>query len=87
MKTTIVSAANAPFFPLLSDLLLSIEACRPDHELDVCILDVGLTPEQRHQLLTGAAGVRVGAEECAGDPMPDCACLAGEATPGDQDAG
>lgn len=65
MKTTLVSAANADFFPLLSELLASIDHCRPDEGdlrgggIDVCILDVGLTGEQRSLLATGATGCRV----------------------------
>jgi hypothetical protein len=50
MKTTIISGADATFFDLLFDLVRSIRACPESAEVDLCILDVGLTPEQRAQL-------------------------------------
>jgi len=50
MKTAIVSGANAPFFGMLVDLLDSIDAVRIGEPLDFCVLDVGLTSEQRTQL-------------------------------------
>ena len=50
MKTTIISGADASFFDLLLDLIQSIRACEESREVDLCILDVGLTRQQIAQL-------------------------------------
>jgi lipopolysaccharide biosynthesis glycosyltransferase len=46
LKTTIVSAADAAYFDLLLDLVHSIRACEESRDVDLCIMDVGLTPQQ-----------------------------------------
>src|ERR1700722_15684093 len=48
MKTTIVTASDADFYPLLRGLLASLEDRRPAAQpaLPVTVLDVGLLPEQ-----------------------------------------
>ena len=45
MKTTIISGADASFFDLLLQLVQSIRACPESRDVDLCILDVGLTSE------------------------------------------
>jgi hypothetical protein len=47
-RLLIVSGADHAYFPLLFDLVLSIRSLRPDARLG--ILDVGLTPTERHWL-------------------------------------
>ena len=50
MKTTIISGADASFIDLLLQLVQSIRACGESRDVDLCILDVGLTPQQVSQL-------------------------------------
>jgi hypothetical protein len=53
MKTAIVTAGDEKYFGYLSELLASIERCRSNGEgagIDVCVLDVGMSPDQRAQL-------------------------------------
>ncbi len=50
VKTTIISGADASFFDLLLGLIRSIRACPESRDLDLCILDVGLTQQQIAQL-------------------------------------
>lgn len=50
MKTTIISGADASFFDLLLGLIQSIQACQESRDVDLCILDVGMTTEQVAQL-------------------------------------
>ncbi|MGD1276560.1 MAG: hypothetical protein ABR964_04975 [Tepidisphaeraceae bacterium] len=46
MRTTIVSAGDAAFFPQLKGLIASIYDHRPDDRIDISLIDVGLLPEQ-----------------------------------------
>jgi lipopolysaccharide biosynthesis glycosyltransferase len=51
MKTAIVTAADANYAPFLTDLLDSIDRYqRISKRMDVCVLDIGLTPEQQATL-------------------------------------
>jgi hypothetical protein len=50
MKTIIISAADANFWPLLSGMLHSIEEPSRREGISVGILDIGLAPEQRDRL-------------------------------------
>jgi hypothetical protein len=50
MKATIVSATDAVLFDLLLGLIQSIRACPESRDVEVCVLDVGMTPEQVSQL-------------------------------------
>jgi hypothetical protein len=50
MKTTIITGADASFFDLLWGLVQSIRACPESREVDLCILDVGLSAQQIAQL-------------------------------------
>jgi hypothetical protein len=49
----IASAADAAYFPLLQDMVLSVRALRPGAAIG--ILDLGMTPEQRAWLVDRAA--------------------------------
>lgn len=57
MKTIIVSASNAEFFPLLKGLILSIHEHRPDRQIEISVLDLGMTGDQLDEL--GSLGVKV----------------------------
>lgn len=45
-SVAVVAAANAPYFPLLRGLVQSIQAAPTLSQHDLCILDLGLEPEQ-----------------------------------------
>jgi lipopolysaccharide biosynthesis glycosyltransferase len=47
MKKIIVSASDDSYFPLLIDLISSIEDSKSNSDIEIGILDVGLTHEQR----------------------------------------
>jgi lipopolysaccharide biosynthesis glycosyltransferase len=51
MRTAIVTAADANYVPFLTDLLDSIDRHqRISSRMDVCVLDIGLSPEQKAAL-------------------------------------
>ena len=45
-KNTIVSLADANYFPLLNELIDSIKTFEESKEVAICILDAGLTENQ-----------------------------------------
>jgi hypothetical protein len=47
LRTILVTAANSPFFPLLQDWVLSIRDHEESRNVDLGVLDVGLTDEER----------------------------------------
>ena len=49
-KNVIVSLADANYFPLLEELVNSIKRFRESENLAICILDAGLSQEQREKL-------------------------------------
>jgi hypothetical protein len=56
-RVAIVTAGDSGYFPLLEDLLASLEAARLPAQFVLCAFDLGLTSEQRAQLL--ARGCRL----------------------------
>ena len=50
-KNVIVSLADANYFPLLEELIDSIKKFRESENVAICILDAGLTQEQKEKLL------------------------------------
>jgi len=50
VKVAVVSGADAAFFALLKDLVVSVRERIPAAEVDLAILDAGLTDDQREQL-------------------------------------
>ena len=50
-KNVIVSLADANYFPLLEELIDSIKRFKESKNTAICILDAGLTEEQKHKLL------------------------------------
>lgn len=50
MKITIITAANASYFNLLKGLIASILANHPDSNIELNLLDIGLTAEQHQQI-------------------------------------
>ena len=50
-KKVIVSLADANYFPLLEELINSIKKFRESENVAICILDAGLTKDQKERLL------------------------------------
>ena len=50
-KNVIVSLADANYFPLLEELVGSIKRFRESQDVAICILDAGLTSDQKNSLL------------------------------------
>ena len=50
-KNTIVSLADNNYFPLLEELINSIKRFKESDNIAICILDAGLTKEQKEKLL------------------------------------
>ena len=51
-KNVIVSLADSNYFPLLDELINSIKRFNESNNVAICILDAGLTNEQKEILLT-----------------------------------
>ena len=49
-KNTIVSLADANYFPLLEELIDSIKSFKESNQTAICILDAGLTQDQKEKL-------------------------------------
>ena len=49
-KNVIVSLADANYFPLLEELINSIKRFKESENIAICILDAGLTQEQKDKL-------------------------------------
>ena len=50
-KNVIVSLADANYFPLLKELVQSVKRFEQSKNVAICILDAGLTEEQKKDLL------------------------------------
>ena len=50
-KNVIVSLADANYFPLLEELVDSIKRFKKSENIAICILDAGLTQEQKKSYL------------------------------------
>ncbi len=51
-KNVIVSLADSNYFPLLLELVESIRRFKESENVAICILDAGLTAEQKEILIT-----------------------------------
>ena len=51
-KNVIVSLADANYYPLLEELISSIKSFKESEKVAICILDAGLTYDQKNKLLT-----------------------------------
>ena len=51
-KNTIVSLADANYFPLLEELINSIKRFKESENVAICILDAGLNKDQKQKLST-----------------------------------
>ena len=51
-KNVIVSLADSTYFPLLDELINSIKRFKESSEVAICILDAGLSDDQKSQLLS-----------------------------------
>ena len=49
-KNVIVSLADANYYPLLEELIESIKRFKESENVAICILDAGLTKEQKEKL-------------------------------------
>ena len=49
-KNVIVSLADANYFPLLEELINSIKQFKDSESVAICILDAGLTEQQKEKL-------------------------------------
>ena len=49
-KNVIVSLADSNYFPLLNELIDSIKRFKESENIAICILDAGLTQEQKDKL-------------------------------------
>ena len=45
-KNTIVTLSDANYFPLLEELIASIKKFKESENIDICVLDAGLTSNQ-----------------------------------------
>ena len=51
-KNTIVSLADSNYFPLLDELIDSIKQFEASKDTAICVLDAGLSEEQKNKLLS-----------------------------------
>ena len=51
-KNVIVSLADANYYPLLDELIDSIKRFKESENVAICILDAGLTKEQKEKNIT-----------------------------------
>jgi len=51
-KNVIVSLADSNYFPLLDELINSIKRFKESNNIAICILDAGLTIDQKETLST-----------------------------------
>ena len=51
-KNVIVSLADANYYPLLEELISSIKSFKESEKVAICILDAGLTHDQKNKLST-----------------------------------
>ena len=49
-KNVIVSLADANYFPLLEELIDSIKRFKQSENVAICILDAGLTEDQKNKI-------------------------------------
>ena len=49
-KNVIVSLADANYFPLLEELIDSIKRFKQSENIAICILDAGLTEDQKEKI-------------------------------------
>ena len=49
-KNVIVSLADANYFPLLDELINSIKKFKESEDVAICVLDAGLTQDQKDLL-------------------------------------
>src|SRR3954453_15842135 len=57
MTTAIVAAADAAYFRYLRDLIRSIHAHRPNADIPIHVLDIGLEAQQRDELSPLITGI------------------------------
>tara|TARA_A100001391_G_scaffold158796_1_gene117292 strand:+ start:2484 stop:3473 length:990 start_codon:yes stop_codon:yes gene_type:complete len=50
MKVAIISGSDKNYFPLLIEMVQSVRSFPESRKVDICIMDVGLTPDQKEKL-------------------------------------
>ena len=50
-KNVIVSLADANYFPLLEELIDSVKRFKQSDNVAICVLDAGLTDEQKKKII------------------------------------
>ena len=50
-KNVIISLADSNYFPLLNELIDSVKRFKESSDVAICILDAGLSDDQKKQLL------------------------------------
>ena len=58
MKTTIISLSDATYFHLLEDLIDSVHSFQESKNIDLCILDAGMTSEQIKKIETKVSEIK-----------------------------
>ena len=58
-KNAIISLADSNYFPLLEELINSIKSFKESNDIAICILDAGLTKEQKEKLFKNVDEIKL----------------------------
>ncbi len=58
MKKTIVTLTDSNYFPLLEELIHSIRKFKESENVDICVLDAGLTADQIEKINTSVNEIK-----------------------------
>tara|TARA_X000001036_G_scaffold172519_1_gene163104 strand:+ start:1122 stop:1349 length:228 start_codon:yes stop_codon:yes gene_type:complete len=58
MKKTIVTLTDSNYFPLLEELIHSIRKFKESENVDICVLDAGLTIDQIEKINTSVNEIK-----------------------------
>ena len=58
MKKTIVTLTDSNYFPLLEELIHSIRKFKESENVDICVLDAGLTANQIEKINTSVNEIK-----------------------------
>ena len=58
MKKTIVTLTDSNYFPLLEELIHSIRKFKESENVDICVLDAGLTDRQIEKINTSVNEIK-----------------------------
>ena len=57
-KKTIVTLSDSNYFPLLEELIHSIRKFKESENIDICVLDAGLTSDQIDEISTSVDEIK-----------------------------